>query len=59
MALNLSKESRIVKFAEWYERRYGRSAHGHMTVTKAMKEFIVKDWGVRYVVCPSLSNSNQ
>ncbi|KAI8811807.1 beta-1,4-mannosyltransferase-like protein [Cladochytrium replicatum] len=46
MALNLGKDSKIVKFAERFENFWGQSAYAHLCVTAAMSNFLKETWMV-------------
>ncbi|KAJ3414148.1 mannosyltransferase [Chytridiales sp. JEL 0842] len=47
MALNLPKDSKIIQFAEWYERFFGQNADGHFFVTKSMRESFRSKWNIQ------------
>ena len=35
-----------VRTARWYERSFGRQAHKHLCVSKAMQQFLLNEWGI-------------
>ncbi|KAI9141005.1 hypothetical protein BKA69DRAFT_1167065 [Paraphysoderma sedebokerense] len=47
LALNLGKDHVFVKFAEWYEKYYGRSAYAHLCVTEAMMKWLKKEFDLQ------------
>ncbi|KAI0668711.1 mannosyltransferase [Trametes maxima] len=47
LALKLGDHHPFVKVAKWFERYFGRSAYAHLFVTKAMKEFLAKEWDLQ------------
>lgn len=46
LAMRVGQGSVLVKVAKWFERRFGRKAWAHLFVTRAMEEFLVKEWGL-------------
>ncbi|KAH3860806.1 hypothetical protein DPMN_023730 [Dreissena polymorpha] len=47
MALSLGNSHPLVKFSHWYERVLGKWASANLCVTKAMKEDLSANWGIR------------
>ncbi|KAG9300146.1 hypothetical protein G9A89_010556 [Geosiphon pyriformis] len=47
LGLRLGHESRIVKFAKWHEKVWGRRAVAHLTVTAAMHRELLYNWDVQ------------
>jgi beta-1,4-mannosyltransferase len=47
LSLRLGRDSRIVKYAKWYEKLYGGRAHAHLTVTAAMHRQLMYKWNVK------------
>ncbi|KAF7367398.1 Chitobiosyldiphosphodolichol beta-mannosyltransferase [Mycena sanguinolenta] len=37
----------LVRLAKWFEMTFGRSAYAHLFVTKAMQDFLVKEWDLQ------------
>ncbi|KAJ7922933.1 mannosyltransferase [Mycena leptocephala] len=37
----------LVVIAQWFERTFGRTAYAHLFVTKAMHDFLVKEWDLQ------------
>ncbi|KAI8811334.1 glycosyl transferases group 1-domain-containing protein [Cladochytrium replicatum] len=50
MALNLGKRSKIVMFAERFEKFWGQHAFVHLCVTNAMSKFLKETWMVKGTV---------
>nr|CAG8636235.1 9102_t:CDS:10 [Entrophospora candida] len=46
LGIRLGQNSRIVKFAKWYEQFYGRRAYAHLTVTGALHRELMYKWNV-------------
>lgn len=47
LALSLGDRHPLVKIARWVERIFGaKLADSHLTVTEAMKKFLIDEWGV-------------
>ncbi|WRT68208.1 uncharacterized protein IL334_005183 [Kwoniella shivajii] len=44
LAMRLGMKSPIVKVARWVEKTFGQSAYAHLFVTRALEEFLVKEW---------------
>ncbi|KAI0005410.1 glycosyl transferases group 1-domain-containing protein [Russula compacta] len=44
LALNLGSGHIFVKLAKMFEAHFGRSAYAHLFVTRAMHDFLVKEW---------------
>ncbi|GMK58428.1 hypothetical protein CspeluHIS016_0504600 [Cutaneotrichosporon spelunceum] len=44
LALRLGQDSRIVKWAKAFERRFGRRAYCHLFVTRALEEYLTREW---------------
>ncbi|WWC71762.1 uncharacterized protein I206_105721 [Kwoniella pini CBS 10737] len=44
LSMRLGMRSPIVKFAKWIEKTFGQTAYAHLFVTKAMKDYLVKEW---------------
>jgi len=49
LALRLGQHHSVVRAARVYERALGRSADGHLCVSKAMQGALQRDWGLRDV----------
>ncbi|KAH9891295.1 mannosyltransferase [Cubamyces lactineus] len=47
LALKLGEQHTFVKIAKWFESYFGRSAYAHLFVTKAMRDYLVKEWNLR------------
>ncbi|KAJ6573957.1 mannosyltransferase [Mycena vulgaris] len=37
----------LVRIAKWFEKFFGRTAYAHLLVTKAMHDFLVKEWDLQ------------
>ncbi|KAH9994383.1 glycosyltransferase family 33 protein [Russula vinacea] len=44
LALKLGSDHIFVKLAKMFEAYFGRAAHAHLFVTRAMHDFLVKEW---------------
>ncbi|KAH9964524.1 glycosyltransferase family 33 protein [Russula dissimulans] len=44
LALNLGSDHLFVKLAKMFEAYFGRTAYAHLFVTRAMRDFLVKEW---------------
>lgn len=49
MALSLKKDHVIVKIAKFVEIYFGSKSYYNFCVTKAMKEYLQKQWGIEFV----------
>ncbi|KAI0043879.1 glycosyltransferase family 33 protein [Auriscalpium vulgare] len=47
LALRLGQNHILVKVAKWFEATFGRSAYAHLFVTRAMRDHLVQEWGLR------------
>ncbi|KAI0307514.1 hypothetical protein B0F90DRAFT_1674352 [Multifurca ochricompacta] len=47
LALNLGSNHIFVKLARIFEAKFGQSAHAHLFVTRAMHDFLVKEWDLQ------------
>ncbi|KAL7416196.1 hypothetical protein BDY24DRAFT_381314 [Mrakia frigida] len=47
LAMRLGKDHLLVRVAKKFERTFGRTAFVHLFVTKAMEEWLTKEWGLR------------
>ncbi|KAI0252675.1 beta-1,4-mannosyltransferase [Lactifluus subvellereus] len=47
LALNLGSNHIFVKLAKMFEAKFGRSAYAHLFVTRAMHNFLVKEWDLQ------------
>eukprot|EP00193_Tetraselmis_chui_P019282 CAMPEP_0177791796 /NCGR_PEP_ID=MMETSP0491_2-20121128/24140_1 /TAXON_ID=63592 /ORGANISM="Tetraselmis chuii, Strain PLY429" /LENGTH=475 /DNA_ID=CAMNT_0019314083 /DNA_START=94 /DNA_END=1521 /DNA_ORIENTATION=- len=58
LALSLTDSHPLVRVSLWCERNFGRMAHQHLCVTRAMKKYLKSSWGISATVlydCPSNS----
>ncbi|KAJ4485488.1 mannosyltransferase, partial [Lentinula aciculospora] len=46
LELKLPKTHLYVKIAKWFEATFGRVAYAHLFVTEAMRNYLVKEWGL-------------
>ncbi|KAF5392610.1 hypothetical protein D9757_002123 [Collybiopsis confluens] len=46
LALKLPKTHPFVRISKWFEATFGRTAYAHLFVTEAMKDHLVKEWGL-------------
>ncbi|KAI8885890.1 glycosyltransferase family 33 protein [Backusella circina FSU 941] len=46
LGMQLGKDHRVVRFAKWYERKYGSVAYAHLTVTDRMHKELKNEWKV-------------
>ncbi|WWC63065.1 uncharacterized protein I303_105664 [Kwoniella dejecticola CBS 10117] len=44
LSMRLGARSPIVKIARWIEETFGQTAYAHLFVTKALKDYLVKEW---------------
>ncbi|KDR85227.1 hypothetical protein GALMADRAFT_233953 [Galerina marginata CBS 339.88] len=47
LAMKLGKEHILVRVAKWFEGTFGYSAYAHLFVTRAMRDFLVKEWDIQ------------
>ncbi|WOO78609.1 UDP-glycosyltransferase TURAN [Vanrija pseudolonga] len=47
LAMRLGEKSPLVRIAKWFERTFGQDAYCHLFVTRALEEFLVKEWHLR------------
>ncbi|KAI8983197.1 mannosyltransferase [Trametes punicea] len=47
LALKLGEQHAFVKLAKWFELYFGRYAYAHLFVTKAMRDYLVKEWDLQ------------
>ncbi|CAA7271421.1 unnamed protein product [Cyclocybe aegerita] len=47
LALKLGEDHILVRIAKWFEATFGYSAYAHLFVTKAMRDFLVKEWDIQ------------
>ncbi|CAG8516658.1 3577_t:CDS:10 [Paraglomus brasilianum] len=50
LAMRLGQNSRVVKFAKWYENFFGRRAHAHLAVSSAMHRELLYKWEVEGII---------
>lgn len=50
LALSLGRNSRFVTVYRWFERHYGKMAHGSLCVTRAMQHELTQNWGIKAAV---------
>ncbi|KAJ6752020.1 hypothetical protein OIU85_002441 [Salix viminalis] len=50
LALSLGRNSRFVTVYRWFERHYGKMAHGALCVTRAMQHELAQNWGIKAAV---------
>ncbi|GAQ82578.1 beta-1,4-mannosyltransferase [Klebsormidium nitens] len=50
LGLKLGLSHPFVRYYKWYERNYGRMAHAHLCVTKAMQQELAANWGINATV---------
>ncbi|CAG8493997.1 5470_t:CDS:2 [Paraglomus occultum] len=50
LAMRLGQNSRVVKFAKWYEKFWGRRAHAHLAVSSAMHRELLYKWEVDGII---------
>ncbi|KAK8854941.1 hypothetical protein IAR55_003680 [Kwoniella newhampshirensis] len=46
LSMRVGKRSPLVKIAEWFEKTFGQSAFAHLFVTRALEEYLVRDWNL-------------
>ncbi|KIK70352.1 glycosyltransferase family 33 protein [Collybiopsis luxurians FD-317 M1] len=46
LELKLPKTHPYVRIAKWFEATFGRTAYAHLFVTKAMRDYLVREWGL-------------
>ncbi|KAI0726057.1 mannosyltransferase [Fomitopsis betulina] len=44
LALKLGDHHLFVKIAKWFESYFGRKAYAHLFVTRAMRDYLVREW---------------
>ncbi|KAJ7239024.1 mannosyltransferase [Mycena haematopus] len=50
LAMRFPKQGKrhpLVRLAKWFEMTFGRTAYAHLFVTKAMQDFLVKEWDLQ------------
>ena len=47
LALKLGARHPFVILSRWYERLLGARADGNLCVTRAMQEWLLREWGIR------------
>jgi beta-1,4-mannosyltransferase len=47
LGMQLGKDHMVVRFAKWYERKYGSIAYAHLTVTDRMHNELENEWKVK------------
>ncbi|CAK7327701.1 unnamed protein product [Dovyalis caffra] len=50
LALSLGRNSRFVTVYRWFEKHYGKMAHGSLCVTRAMQHELAQNWGIKAAV---------
>ncbi|MCO5583054.1 hypothetical protein L7F22_036961 [Adiantum nelumboides] len=50
LGMSLGKSHPLVKMYSWYERKFGKSGHGHICVTKAMQQELAQNWDIQATV---------
>ncbi|MCO5570443.1 hypothetical protein L7F22_024165 [Adiantum nelumboides] len=50
LGMSLGKNHPLVKMYSWYERKFGKSGHGHICVTKAMQQELAQNWDIQATV---------
>lgn len=50
LGMSLGARHPLVKMYSWYERKFGRSANGHICVTKAMQQELQENWDIQATV---------
>ncbi|KAI5062103.1 hypothetical protein GOP47_0022642 [Adiantum capillus-veneris] len=50
LGMSLGTRHPLVKMYSWYERKFGKSGHGHICVTKAMQQELAQNWGIQATV---------
>ncbi|KAI5062104.1 hypothetical protein GOP47_0022643 [Adiantum capillus-veneris] len=48
--MSLGTRHPLVKMYSWYERKFEKSGHGHICVTKAMQQELAQNWGIQATV---------
>ncbi|WWD18908.1 hypothetical protein CI109_103364 [Kwoniella shandongensis] len=46
LGMRLGKRSPLVKIARWFERFFGQNAFAHLFVTRALEEYLVREWSL-------------
>lgn len=46
LAMRTGEASPLVRIAKWFEMKFGRSAHAHLFVTRALESFLSKEWSL-------------
>ncbi|XP_077979589.1 chitobiosyldiphosphodolichol beta-mannosyltransferase-like [Glandiceps talaboti] len=49
LTLSLGAKHILVKFSKWYEKYFGRLSSANICVTNAMREDLLKNWGIKAV----------
>ncbi|KAJ7293888.1 mannosyltransferase [Mycena rebaudengoi] len=47
LAMKLGQRHPFVWLSKWFEATFGRTAYAHLFVTKAMRDFLVKEWDLQ------------
>ncbi|TFK30666.1 hypothetical protein FA15DRAFT_22483 [Coprinopsis marcescibilis] len=47
LALKLGKDHLFVRISKWLEQTFGRIAYAHLFVTRAMRDYLVKEWDLQ------------
>ncbi|KAF8167872.1 mannosyltransferase [Crassisporium funariophilum] len=47
LELKLGKGHLVVRIAKWFEETFSNSAYAHLFVTRAMRDFLVKEWDLQ------------
>ncbi|OWZ63104.1 hypothetical protein AYX15_04865 [Cryptococcus neoformans] len=47
LGLRVGESSRLVRIAKWFESTFGQTAYAHLFVTKALQEFLVREWDLK------------
>ena len=46
LAMRTGEASILVRIAKWFEMTFGRTAHAHLFVTRALESFLSKEWSL-------------
>lgn len=49
LAMRTGENSRLTRIAKWFEAYFGRQAHAHLFVTRALQSFLSKEWSLECV----------
>ncbi|WVQ85948.1 hypothetical protein IAT38_008116 [Cryptococcus sp. DSM 104549] len=47
LGMRVGDKSPLVKVAKWFESTFGQNAYAHLFVTRALQEYLVRDWDLK------------